>query len=191
MNSNHFSKRMSEKSDSELKDIISENSPYTDDAINAAIWEMDKRLNQKPEKALPKIESIVLKKNQIADKKEIKKEDNYSFFESEKYIFDDPTLPELYTKNFIFFISFFFGILFGSFFLMSNLRTIGLKQKGYFVLSFGVLLTILSISTFYLFNNYIISFFINLIGLLMINGFFWDNYIGKEFRHRRKKIIFI
>ncbi len=182
---------MSEKSDIELQNITSESSPYTNDAIKAALGEIKRRLNQNTKKPIHEIENVVSEKIELLNNKELKQAENYSYFESEKYIFDDPKLPELYTKNFILFISFFIGIIFGSIFLMINLRTIGLRQKGYFVLTFGILITLLNIILFYFFNNTFTLFILNIIGLLLINGYFWDNYIGKKFRHRRKKIIFV
>ena len=44
MKKNYLSKTMTEKSDMELNEVISENSRYTKIAIQAATWEIEKRI---------------------------------------------------------------------------------------------------------------------------------------------------
>lgn len=97
-------------------------------------------------------------------------------------------VPRLYSKNVIWAFSILFSTIFGTVILMSNLKAINEKRGRLQVLLFGVVFTLgtaISIGANPATTNY--SLFLNIIGALILNEYFWNRYIGKEALFEKKK----
>ncbi|WP_200979158.1 hypothetical protein [Echinicola sp. 20G] len=178
MNKNQFSQTMAKKSETELKAIISDDKSYIEDARLAASWELEAR-GQKSNESI-EIQQVIV--DQSRDKKLVSNK-------RKKYITDDPSAPELYTKQAIIFFSVFFSTVFGAFLLMSNLKTVQKRKARFWALTFGVCYTILMI----LILNQVekssqLGLVFNLTGAVILSETFWNRRIGKELKHRKKKI---
>ena len=183
MSQNLFTKTMSGKTEEELKAVLAENSPYVEEARQAAVRELEKRnvkseetvnLDAEPSKAKP--ESL---------------EDQYEpvFNKNKKYITDDPDAPELYTKTAITLFSALFSTIFGAALLMSNMKTMGKNSSRFLVLAFGVIYTAIIIFTNEKIGTHssMVTVF-NLIGAAILTEIFWNHQLGKKLKHRKKKI---
>tara|TARA_B110000503_G_C7081923_1_gene385549 strand:- start:215 stop:802 length:588 start_codon:yes stop_codon:yes gene_type:complete len=169
---------MSKKSDQELEDIIQEKSEYTEEALQAAIWELENRnLIQKDEIILE--ETIPVQEAQVSEKVNEKSES--AFEELEK--------PILYSKKAIQGFTIFFSPIFGAVLLMSNLKAVNKLKARSQVLVFGIGYTLLSVVILdYLPKNFLITLVFNLIGYVILTEFFWNNNLGKELQHTKKQI---
>ncbi len=189
MKKNYFSKIMTEKSDLELNKIILENSPYTMEAVLAATWEIEKRIQNN--------ENLINSKTQeIEPDREIYLQTDFKQEESDEenieYVLDDPSLPELYTKNTIFFISAIFSTFFGAILLSSNLKYTKNSSEWIVVTFVGLAFSVLLFFLVIIFGlNLYIIVSLNIFGSKVLTEHLWNRYIGKDFKHRSKKIIFI
>ncbi|WP_129367419.1 hypothetical protein [Lutibacter sp. HS1-25] len=187
MTKNHYSKIIEKKSNLELENMISENSVYTKDAIQAAIWEIEKRkqnIENTPNSERKEFESdreIILQTEIIETESD-----------DEEFVLDDPSLPELYTKNTIFFVSAIFSTFFGAVLLSSNLKYTKNSSKWIEVTLIGFAFSLLLFFLVIIFGlNLFIIVSLNIFGSKVLTEHLWNRYIGKDFKHRSKKIIFI
>jgi len=183
MNKNHFSKTMSSKTESELKTIIADKKSYVEEARQAAIWELEER-NLKTDE-IAEAEQVL---NREMDNK--LETQNESFFDKgKKYVTDDPNAPEFYSKRAITLFSALFSTIFGAALLMSNLKAVDNKTGRFWVLIFGIIYTTLIIIVLnQLETNTNLALFFNFGGALILIEVFWNKQIGKEQKHRKKKI---
>ncbi|PIB37508.1 hypothetical protein BFP72_11165 [Reichenbachiella sp. 5M10] len=102
---------------------------------------------------------------------------------------DDPDAPELYTKTAITLFSALFSTIFGAALLMSNMKTMGRSSSRFLVLAFGVVYTAIIIFTNEKIgtNSSLVTVF-NLVGAVILTEIFWNHQLGKELKHRKKKI---
>jgi hypothetical protein len=181
MRTNSFTNIMSKKSNAELETIIQEKSKYTEEAIQAVIWELENRnLIEKDEIKLEvtskNIEQI---EDNISDKVDEKNTSSFEEFET----------PALYSKNAILGFSIFFSTLFGAVLLMSNLKALKKPKERMQVLVFAVVYTMLSVVLLnYLPKMYFTTLIFNLLGYVILSEFFWNNYLGKGLQYKKKQI---
>jgi len=189
MEKNYISKNMIEKSDTELKDIISENSKYTKEAIKAATWEIENR-NLKQSENLDSINEQTESEFKPIQIENVERENNkVEFFKKDPNVSDDPNLSKFYTKKAIYGFSVFFTTIFGAVLLMSNLKKNENTKARFIVLTFGILYTIFSIYLLNILNSStLLTLIFNGIGSIILTEYFWNKYIGKDFKHRRKGI---
>jgi len=164
------------KSDSELKNIIENKSKYTNEALQAVIWELEKR-------ELISEEEIKLEENTIEPSKEIKT------FNSDESAFDEFEKVVLYSKKTIQGFTIFFSTIFGAVLLMSNLKTMNKPKERTQVLVFGILYTVFIYAVlYYLTRGFLTSLILNLIGYGILSEFFWNKYLGKDISYKKKEI---
>jgi hypothetical protein len=181
MRTNSFTRVMNKKSNTELETIIQGKSNYTDEAIQAVIWELENRnLIEKDEIKLEvtskNIEQI---ENHISEKVDKKSTNSFEEFET----------PTLYSKKAILGFAIFFSTLFGAVLLMSNLKTLKKPKERMQVLVFAVAYTMLSVVLLnYLPKMYFTTLIFNLLGYMVLSEFFWNNYIGKDLQYQKKQI---
>lgn len=183
MNENYFSHTMSSKTEDELKAVI-KNESLVADACQAANWELEKRALIKTEVIEP-----VEKTNLEPRKKTNFGNEWFTFRRKQSFITIDPKAPELYSKQAILLFSILFSTIFGAVLLMSNLKTLRLKNARNQVLWFGIMYTgiiIFIVSYFEIKSN--IGMPLNLVGSLILTELFWNRELGKEFSFRKKKI---
>jgi hypothetical protein len=181
MRTNSFSIKMSKKSNHELEKIFEDKSNYTEEAVQAVIWELEKRnliektavLYQDPEKE-DKVTDLSVSK-EVLDENESQ--------------FEELVQPVLYSKKAIQGFTIFFSTLFGAILLMSNLKEMNKPKARMQVLVFGIVYTVLSSFLLnYLPRMFFISIIFNLIGYAVLIEYFWNKNLGKNLEHKKKKI---
>ena len=176
---NSFTLKMSKKSNQELETIYEEKSKYTEEAVQAVIWELENRnlieksveLYQDPEKEVVEIP--------------IHKEKT----ESNQSPFEELVLPELYSKRAIQNFTIFFTTIFGAVLLMRNLKEMNKPQERIQVLIFGIGYTLLSIFLLnYLPKIFFITLLFNVVGYAILIEFFWNRNLGRDLAYQKKKV---
>jgi hypothetical protein len=181
MRTNSFTAKMSKKSNEELETIFDEKSKYTEEAVQAVIWELENRsliekteiLYQDPEK--------VVQVTKVTRTKETQ--------EKNESPFEELVLPVLYSKKAIQGFTIFFTTIFGAVLLMRNLKEMNKPKAAIQVLVFGIVYTLFSIILLnYLPKMFFITLIFNLIGYAVLSEFFWNRNLGKELAYNKKKI---
>lgn len=96
-------------------------------------------------------------------------------------------LPELYSKTLILVFAVLFSTIFAAVLLIMNLRRLGKKKEGMWVLLFSIaymiatatLLAALNIDAGY-------SLIANVIGAAILNEYFWNKYIDSDLEFKKK-----
>lgn len=178
MRTNSFTVKMSKKSNQELENIIQNKSTYTEEALQAVIWELENRnLIDKDEIILEE----TLTKEVVPVSEKINKKNESVFEEFEK--------PILYSKKAVQGFTIFFGPLFGAVLLMFNLKVINKPKARIQVLVFGIGYTLLAfVGLNYLPKTFFISLIFNVIGYVILVEYFWNQNLGKELQHTTKEI---
>ena len=180
MRTNSFIHKMSKKSNLELERIIQERSNYTDEALQAVIWELENRKIIKKDEI--KLEETAQHQEQDVQISEKVNENNESTFQEFE-------LPILYSKKAIQGFTIFFSPLFGAALLMSNLKAVNKNKARLQVLVFGIGYTLLSVVALnYLPKTFFITLIFNLIGYVVLTEFFWNTNLGKDVQHTKKQI---
>lgn len=181
MRTNSFTNNMRLKTDAELKTILKEKSKYTEQAIQAVIWELeDRNLIEKSEE--PYIDP--LKEEEISVT--VVKESNINNNESN---FEEFEKPLLYSKKSIQGFTIFFSTLFGTILLMSNLKVLKKQKARMQVLVFGISYTVLITIILNLYPQILfLSIIFNLIGYGVLVEYYWNKNIGKSFSYKKKQI---
>jgi hypothetical protein len=165
------------KSNKELEDILKEKNRYTQEALQAVIWEMESR--NLIEKSEVHFEENTLR--DISVSKEVTNDHKSSY---EKLV-----LPILYSKKAIQGFTIFFTTIFGAVLLMYNLKEMNKLKERNQVLIFGIVFTIISaILLNYLPKMIFTTLLFNLIGYAVLIEFFWKNNIEKELEYAKKEV---
>ncbi len=167
------------KSNKELKTILKKNNDYTQEAIQAVIWEMENRNLIDKSDVLYK--NTFKENNQIdTDEKNLDNNENPS---------KELILPVLNSKRAIQGFTIFFTTIFGAVLLMYNLKEMNKLKERNQVLIFGIVFTILSaILLNYLPKMIFTTLLFNLIGYAVLIEFFWKNNIEKELEYAKKEV---
>ena len=167
------------KYNKELKTILKKNNDYTQEAIQAVIWEMENRNLIDKSDVLYK--NTFKENNQIdTDEKNLDNNENPS---------KELILPVLYSKRAIQGFTIFFTTIFGAVLLMYNLKEMNKLKERNQVLIFGIVFTILSaILLNYLPKMIFTTLLFNLIGYAVLIEFFWKNNIEKELEYAKKEV---
>ena len=185
MKENRFIEKFQHKTDSELEYILENKKSYNEQAVSASIQILKDRNGQSTE-----LESI---EKEIDLEKEKKETTKIKIIEEEKKqrnITDDPNAPELYSKRGIMVFSGLFSAIFGAVLLMYNMQKTDNKKGKVQVLIFGILYTIATLTVINLLNirgNSALIF--NIIGGSLLTEYFWNKFIGKELKHRKRSWI--
>ena len=167
------------KSNKELKIILKEKNEYTQEAVQAVIWEMEIRNLIDKTDALYK---DTFKENNLIDpdEKNINNNENPS---------KELILPVLYSKRAIQGFSIFFTTIFGAILLMQNLKDMQKPLARNQVLVFGILYTTVSaILLNYLPKMFFITLLFNIIGYAVLTEFFWNKHLGNKLEYTKKEI---
>lgn len=98
--------------------------------------------------------------------------------------------PELYSKTLILVFALLFSVLFAAALLMANLFKLGKTKQMLLVLLFAVVYlfsTALVLQVFAINPSW--SFIANVIGAAILNEFFWNKFIGKDFEFQKRSWI--
>ena len=181
MRTNNFTLKMSKKSNTELETILIEKDHYTEEAIQAVIWELENR------NLIEKTEVPYLETPEKIDSEEVSipKED----IENNESPFEELVLPVLYSKKAIQGFTILFSTIFGVVLLMSNLKAMNKPKARVEVLVFGIMYTVFT----YVLLNYLpkmlfITLLFNFIGYAVLSEYYWNKNLGKYLEHRKKEI---
>ena len=180
MRTNNFTQNMLKKSNAELENILEDKKTYTDEAIQAVIWELENR--NIIEKGSITHNLAILEKDVLIEEKEVDKANHEA--SSEATVF-----PVLYSKRAIQGFTIFFSTLFGAVLLMSNLKKMNKPKARVEVLVFGISYTFLTIILLdYLPKTFFLTILFNLVGYAVLVEYFWNKNLGKELQHQKKQI---
>jgi hypothetical protein len=181
MRINNFTQNMLKKSNAELEHILEAKDIYTDEAIQAVIWELENR--NLIEKDTIKI-AITSVETEISVQE--KQRDIKDTYEGTSELFD---LPVLYSKTAIQGFSILFSTLFGAVLLMSNLKKMNKPKARIEVFVFGIVYTIFtSLILSYLPKIFFLTLLFNIIGYAVLVEYYWNKNLGKEFKHEKEQI---
>jgi hypothetical protein len=173
---------MLKKSNAALENILANKDTYTDEAIQAVIWELENR-NIIEKGAIIHNFVPLEKAKQLEDKESVI--ENVNEASSEEIV-----LATLYSKRAIQGFTIFFSTLFGAVLLMSNLKKMNKPKARIEVLVFGISYTFLTILLLnYLPKTFFLTMFFNLIGYAVLVEYFWNRNLGKELQYQKKQII--
>jgi hypothetical protein len=171
---------MLKKSNAELENILEDKKIYTDEAIQAVIWELENR--NIIEKVAITHNLDILEKDVLIEEKELEKANHEASSEA-------TLLPILYSKRAIQGFTIFFSTLFGAVLLMSNLKKMNKPKTRVEVLVFGISYTFLTIILLdYLPKTFFLTILFNLVGYAVLVEYFWNKNLGKELQHQKKQI---
>ncbi|KYG81874.1 hypothetical protein EV198_2476 [Roseivirga ehrenbergii] len=174
---NSFSHKMATKSTEELETILKNKRDYQEDAILAAIWELENRGAETSQKIGEEITTEITKK-----KEQKKRVSNYT---------TDPNAPELYPWWSIGVISVLFTPLIGGIMMAMNFKKANIKKQIPIVLAFSILFTVMVAFIV----NYVRTEYnstanwaniLNLIGAAILSEYFWKQKIGNDFEYRKR-----
>ena len=185
MSENKFIEKFQHKTDSDLEYILENKQSYNEQAVSASIQLLKERNGQSIE-----LESV---ENEIEVAKEKKDIIQRKVVEEEKKksnIPDDPNAPELHSKRVIMVFSGLFSAIFGAVLLMYNMKQTDNKKGQNQVLVFGILYTIATLTIITLLDiRGNIALIFNIAGGGILTEYFWNKFIGKEFKHRKRSWI--
>ena len=180
---NQFKNRFKNKSNVELKYILNNPSHHVEEAILAAREILESRENYSENYD-----------NTMREEGKFKKENYYtsndkanSNFLNNNSSTDDSETPELYSKRVIMSFSILFSTLLGAILMFINLKKIGKQKASYWVLFFSIshfIVTIIIIIKLEINSSF--SFFMNIIGALILTEYFWNKYIGKRMKYKSR-----
>lgn len=173
------------KPDAELKQILRDNHQYTDEALTASLQVLVDRYGLTPE-----LETVQKNIEQKKHQKDVAKVYVSEYAEKKSYITDDPNAPEMHSKRVITVFAGVFSTIFGAALLMYNLKQEDHSTGRMLVLLFGIVYTIACIALIDWLDipsNFV--FILNLAGAYILNEFFWNRYLGKDFEYRKRSWI--
>ena len=173
MKENKFLDKFSNKSNSELREIILEKEKYNSTAVDAAKELLKKR---KTNENSTKTNNIDSEKTSIVIENK-----------NEEVVENLKNLPELYSKKTILIFSILFTPLVGSLLMSSNLKKLQNTNGQSLVLIFGVLFNTVCFKILKYYNLEL-SFWIiiNLIGAVIFTKYFWNLLIGDDFEYSKR-----
>ncbi|MBL7961736.1 hypothetical protein JNL27_16000 [bacterium] len=105
-----------------------------------------------------------------------------------KNIVSDQSAPQLYSERALFMFSTLLAPLFGSVLIYLNLKSLGKREGSFFVVNFGFIYLAIVI----LLNEYspirLPVYLINAFGAIILQYWFWNKYIGRDFKYRTRPI---
>ena len=178
---NIFSSKMTALSDKELKEYIVHRDKYQTTAVQAAIWELEKR-NVTGE-GLQELERKL-------EQEKVEKEERFKKKEGLHNITDNPNAPMLYRDKFILFYGTFFSVLAGGILMAINFSKLGLKKYVLpvvivsiaYVIAQILVLEWLSIDT-----NFLV-YAVSLLGMYLLELLFWKKHTDPDLKYRKRPV---
>ncbi|MGJ8744233.1 hypothetical protein [Polaribacter sp.] len=172
---------MSKKSNQELESIFKEKDNYTEEAVQAVVWELENRnLIEKTE---------ILHEEISIENEQTTAPISNETLKNKESPFEELVHPFLYSKKAIQGFTIFFTTLFGAVLLMQNLKEMNKPKARNQVLVFGILYTILSVVLLnFLPRTFFITLLFNLIGYAVLTEYYWNKNLGKDLKYHKKKI---
>ena len=185
MSENRYIEKFQSKTDSELEYILENKKDYNPQAVEASIYILKERNGK-----TAVLESVENEIKVEQEKKKLARENAVAESKKKSNITDDLTAPQLHSKKVIMIFSGLFATIFGTVLLMYNMKQTNNKVGRIQVLIFGIfytILTIIIVNFFDLSPNLTIC--INIAGGAILSEYFWNKFIGKDFKYRRRSWI--
>jgi hypothetical protein len=178
---NSFSRIMTSKSDSELKNYIENKSQFQEAAILAAIWELEKRNNLGSKEKLIEKEIEQKKIEEIERIEQIKKESN---------ITDDPNAPILYHSKFVLIFGALFSVFAGSILMALNFARLDKKKIAWLVVLSGLIYSTLQVIVLNQIQTSTtgLTLPISLLGMYLLELVFWKKQVSPDLKFRKRNI---
>lgn len=177
---------ISKLSDRELEKYIEPNSRFVSQAISYAVEILESRGREFSSNEKELIDRTIIEKKE----KEDKIVEPVSYWK--QGIVEDKSSPKLYSRLSIYLFSIFFGVYAGSILQALNCKYIDNKKGFYITLIFGILYSIFQVIIIeYIQENFIntnLTYFFSGSGAVILDYYFWNNFIGKEHTYRKKEI---
>lgn len=156
-NENFYSKKMHRKTVAELQNYIKNRIDYQDEAVIAAIWELENRNEFKPEMQVLKQELEAFSNAVNVEPKMVKTES-----------------VALYTFNFIFLFGILFSVFAGSILISLNLVRLKNKLNARLVIFSGLIYSFIQVYLieYFKITSPFVSVFSSLLGIYILNYYF-------------------
>jgi hypothetical protein len=180
-------KLMISKSDEELREYVDQSDKYSAEIVVAAMDELGKRGRGLSEEEVNTVNEG-LKKQRIVES-QCAAESASFFLKFDKNAVDEPEAPEFFSQKAIYIFTIFFGVLFGSILMSINAANTPAKKGSVLIALFGVGYTIAQLWILsFLPRNSGLTIITSIVGAIIMNNYFWNRYIGKETKYRKKAI---
>ena len=176
---------MALKSDADLMQYIDKAERYTQEAVYAAIAELQKRGRHFEAEEIATINNRI----QIRQQELASQERQGSFVTGHLgSITEDKSAPLLYSSSAIYAFSIFFSLIAGATLLAINIKD--KKIKRILIASSIAYYILINIALLYIprRNNSGLGFIVNGLGAVLMMQLFWNKYIGKDTEYRPKPI---
>ncbi|WP_430966688.1 hypothetical protein [Spongiimicrobium sp. 2-473A-2-J] len=185
MTENRFLDSLKEKEDFELENIIADKKAYVEEARIAAIQILKERKGKTADLESAENEiKTVQEERAIAHQKTAEEEKKKSS------LTDDQNAPELHSKRVITVFAGIFSTIFGAVLLMYNMKQTGNQKGRTQVLIFGILYTIACVAILNALEARAnLALIFNLAGAGILTEYFWNKFIGKSFKYRKRSWI--
>jgi hypothetical protein len=181
LKTNEYSASLRILPEEKLREYIENPEIYQDDAVIAAIWELERR------RPLRKDEKNLLV--EISDRFKFQNPALQDSFINE-FKTGENDLPSLYSVRSIQVFSVLFSVLAGGILMAINFSRTTQKVEAVKVLTFSLAYTLISvfISMFLGTQSPLISLILNLLGAFLIYELFWKRVLGIEFQFKKQQV---
>ena len=181
MRINTYSQTMAKKSDTALALVLEEKHKYTEEAIQAVIWELENR-------NIIEKDSIIQNPSVLVPEAVVKEGERDNLLKNAP-LEEEEVPPILFSKRAIRGFTIFFSTLFGVVLLMHNLKKMNKRKARMEVLFFGIFYTFFTmILLSYLPTTLFITLLFNGIGYVVLTEYFWNKSLGKNVEYQKEQI---
>ena len=176
---NQYSTYYKRRPTEELKEILSKEDLYEDEARMAAMLELRNRGEEVSDEDYNELQGLLEKEKQTKkEQEEIKLKEN-----------SGTELPEYYSPAAILGFSIFFSVIFGGILMFANLRKAGKKNESILVLgvSFVIMMMSASAAHYYQMNQWVVLL-ANVSGAVILIEYFWKKHLGYQTKFKRKSL---
>tara|TARA_B110000908_G_C10223319_1_gene436537 strand:- start:1196 stop:1816 length:621 start_codon:yes stop_codon:yes gene_type:complete len=185
MNENRYIEKFQTKTNSELEYILENKEKYNEKAVSSSIQILTERNGKTTEIETVENEIQVAKEKKIIQQKKVVEETK-----KKSFLTEEPNAPELHSKKVIMLFSAIFSTIFGAVLLMYNMKQTDNSKGRIQVFIFGILYTVATIVIKDLLNiKTNLALIFNFAGAGILTEYFWDKFIGKEFKYRKRSWI--
>lgn len=178
---NHFSSKMTKMSEAELRDYVDNREKFQVAAVQAAIWELEKR-------ELAGEDMKILE--QKIEQEKTERQETFKKEQGLKNITDDPNAPLLYRDKFIMFFGVLFSVLAGGILMAINFSKLGKKNLILPVIIVSLIYTILQgylLSLMETSSN-MLAYPASFLGMLILEKLFWKKHTEEELQYRKRPV---
>ena len=172
---------MAKKSDASLALVLEEKHKYTEEAIQAVIWELENR-------NIIEKDSVIQNPSVLVSETVVKEGEQDNLLKNSSSE-EEEVPPILFSKRAIRGFTIFFSTLFGVVLLMHNLKKMNKRKARMEVLFFGIFYTFFTmILLSYLPTTLFITLLFNGIGYVVLTEYFWNKSLGKNVEYQKEQI---